>query len=104
MFCIRGYHGELNMATEPQVAKQVRPPSKRTARTRVVLALCLLLPGLLGGCPDFRNSMVDAIDAATRGILLGGVQPEDAAETAVRGVVNAALDLFFDQLRIDETR
>jgi len=48
--------------------------------------------------------MVDAIDAATRGILLGGVQPEDAAETAVRGVVNAALDLFFDQLRIDETR
>jgi hypothetical protein len=48
--------------------------------------------------------MVDAMDAATRSILLGGMQPEAAAETAVRGVVNAFLDLFFDQLRTDETR
>lgn len=66
------------------------------------MALSLFLPGLLGGCPEFRNGTVDAIDTATRGILLGSVQPEDAADTAVRGILNAAFDLLFDQLRADE--
>jgi hypothetical protein len=38
----------------------------------------------MGGCPDFRNESVSAI------------------ETAARGVLDAALDLFFDQFRSDE--
>ena len=44
-------------------------------------ALCLLLPMILGGCPDFQDEVVNAVD------------------TAVSGLLNAALNLYFDQFR-----
>ena len=84
--------------------KLVRRPSKRTAWTRAVLALSVFLPGLLGGCPEFRNSAVDALHTATRSILFCEAQPPEAAETAARNILTAALDLLFDQLRANETR
>ena len=40
-------------------------------------------PLLMGGCPDFQNATVDAFLTATRTVL------------------NAALDLAFDQYRAD---
>ena len=63
---------------------------QRTPRSVVscfaVFALSLLLPMMMGGCPDFRNQSVTAF------------------ETAVRGVLNAGLDLYFDQFRTDEAK
>ena len=41
---------------------------------------------MMGGCPEFQNESVTAI------------------ETATRGVLNAGIDLFFDQYRTDEAR
>ena len=58
-------------------------PFVRPARLSL-WGICLLMPVLMGGCPEFRNSSVDAV------------------ETAVRGIFDAALDLYFDQLRTDE--
>ncbi len=55
------------------------------ANGAAVVVLCALLPALMGGCPEFRNQSVTAI------------------ETAARGVVDAAVDLFFDQFRTDTT-
>ena len=42
---------------------------------------CVILPLVLGGCPEFQDQVVNALD------------------TAVSGLVNAALDLYFDQFR-----
>ncbi len=42
------------------------------------------MPVLMGGCPEFRNESINAI------------------ETASRGVFDAAMTLFFDQFRSDE--
>jgi len=40
----------------------------------------------MGGCPEFQNAVADAF------------------ETATRGVLDAALDLYFDQYRSDTVR
>lgn len=58
---------------------------KRSRAGLAALALSLFLPFLMGGCPEFRNESVDAI------------------ETASRGLLNAGLNLFFDQFRADES-
>ena len=68
------------------------------------LVLCLLYPCLAGGCPEFRNGAVDAIDAATRELLFGDATQQDAVVNAGQGVANAALDLLFDFLRAPSTR
>ncbi len=59
-------------------------PRLRIPARLALLAFCGLLPAVMGGCPDFRNESVTAV------------------ETASRGVLNAAVDLFFDQFRTDE--
>jgi len=58
----------------------------RAASCFALVALCLTLPALMGGCPEFQNESVTAI------------------ETATRGVLNAGIDLFFDQYRTDAAR
>ena len=68
----------------------------------IVLALYALLPALFGGCPELRNSSVDAIDNATRSVVLGDATRVDAADTATTSVLNAVLDLFFEQFRTDQ--
>jgi len=45
------------------------------------LALFGLVPLTMGGCPEFQNESVSAV------------------ETAVRGIVDAGVTLFFDQFR-----
>jgi hypothetical protein len=51
-----------------------------------LIALCGLAPAMMGGCPEFRNDAVTAV------------------ETAVRGLLDAAVDLYFDQFRTDDAR
>jgi hypothetical protein len=53
-------------------------------RSIALIALCALAPAMMGGCPEFRNDAVTAV------------------ETAVRGVLDAAVDLYFDQFRTDD--
>ncbi len=60
--------------------RTLRPSYNRLA----VSALAFLFPLLMGGCPEFRN------EAAT------------AVETAVRGLVGAALDELFNQLQTQD--
>ncbi|MFH0981519.1 MAG: hypothetical protein V2A79_08270 [Planctomycetota bacterium] len=62
-------------------------PLRRSTSGRIAMAaLLLLLPILMGGCPEFQDESVAAI------------------ETASRGVLNAGLDLFFDQFRTDAAK
>jgi hypothetical protein len=56
----------------------------------------------MGGCPEFRNDSVTAIDTATRAILLSAAESDEALGTARTGILSAALELFFDQFRTDE--
>ncbi len=58
--------------------------SVRNKTKYAVLAVIMLLPLNMGGCPEFRNESIDAL------------------ETASRGVIDAAVTLYFDQLRTDE--
>lgn len=60
--------------------------SSKGCRRLAVTAVSVLLPLQMGGCADFRNETVTAF------------------ETAARGLVDAGLDLMFDQLRPDEFR
>lgn len=66
-----------------------------------MLALALLLPATIAGCPEFRNQVVDATETAVIGIVLADQEPCEAFETAGLGIAGAALDLFFDQFRSD---
>ncbi len=65
----------------------VEPRRKReepAIRPLQALALCVLLPALMGGCPGARNELVNGV------------------ETTVRGIVDAGLDQLFDTFRTDE--
>lgn len=59
---------------------------KSAGKRAPALALCLLLPLLMGGCPGARNELVNGV------------------ETTVRGIVDAGLDQVFEAFRTDETR
>lgn len=65
-----------------------RPRRSRSRRSNYLAlsALCLLLPSLMGGCPEFQDATVDVF------------------ENAARGLLDAALDLFFDQYRTDASK
>lgn len=84
--------------------KKIVRTSKRMRTAGALLALSLILPGLVGGCPEFRNDVLDSLQTATQGVLVGGVQPPDAVDTAADGVVAAMLNLVFDALRVEERR
>lgn len=63
----------------------IKKPSRPNCRNDLCVlgAMCLFLPMILGGCPDFQDEVVNAVD------------------TAVSGLLNAALDLYFDQFRLN---
>ena len=54
---------------------------KKRYGTRLPLAIVLVLPLLMGGCPEFRDEAVTAVQSATQGIVV------------------SALDLFFNQFK-----
>jgi hypothetical protein len=68
---------------------------------RPLLALCFLLPLLMGGCPEFRNDVVSTIETATTSALFGTENTLTITRTARESLVNAAIDLIFDQFRSD---
>ena len=58
-----------------------RRGQSRSARRLAVILICLQIPLAMGGCPEFQDEVVNAL------------------ETAVRGVADAAVSLYFDQFR-----
>jgi hypothetical protein len=72
---------EPNGFVEYDRVQKDRTIPRWTSAGIALVALGILLPLVLGGCPEFRNDVVNSIDTATRGIL------------------NAALDLLFNQFR-----
>lgn len=84
--------------------KQRRRTHRQAFNRVVLLALTLLLPATVAGCPEFRNQVVDAAETAALGILLADEEPCAAFEVAGRDIAGAALDLFFDQFRIETSR
>ncbi len=52
-------------------------------RRAAIIGLFLIVPMQMGGCPEFQNASVTAV------------------ETAFRGILDAAVDLAFDQFRTD---
>lgn len=58
---------------------------------------------LMGGCPTFRNEVIDIANNATQGLVLGNLTEEEAVETATRNVLSALIDLAFDSLRDTST-
>lgn len=69
-----------------------------------LVALALVLPAITGGCPEYRNGVVDAFDAASRTVLFGEAGVEDAIVDVLVGIADATLDLAFDSLRVVERR
>ncbi len=77
-------------------------PSPKSMPRRGVLGVCLLLPFLMGGCPEFREEIVTVFETAATSALLG-TEDEWAISSIVRGsLVDATIDLFFDQFRDDD--
>ncbi|MCB9849873.1 MAG: hypothetical protein H6817_04135 [Phycisphaerales bacterium] len=79
---------------------------KRVNRLRAAacVALMVITPMLMGGCPEFQNSVVNIANEATQNIILNDADQRTAVETATRGVLSAAIDLFFEQFRNDSSR
>jgi hypothetical protein len=68
------------------------------------LLLTIALPALAGGCPDFRDSVVDSLSSATTTVIVDQGDASTAAETAARGVAAALINLLFDQFRSPQSR
>ena len=82
-----------------------RRPTCETSTLRLVAAgLCLLVPLVMGGCPEFRNETVGALSSAADGIIVGGQPSDEAMDAASRTIASAAIDLFFSQFQSDEFR
>ena len=79
--------------------KHTRAYTSYSPSTRTVLAaLFLLLPLLMGGCPEYRDSVVGAIDRATRSVVLTDTEHLVAYETARDSIIDSTIGLFFEQL------
>ncbi len=80
------------------------PSSHRRVRAAVLVGvLVLALPATIGGCPDFRNSVVDSVQGAVETVVLDEGNADQAGTDALRGVVSALIDLIFSQFRTNET-
>ena len=85
----------------------MRSSGQRSRRARnglALLAICVLLPGLMGGCPTYRNDLVGVLETATHGVLLGTSDRATIVRTARDSFIDATINLIFDQFRSDETR
>ncbi len=71
-------------------------------RCAALIGLLSLMPSLMGGCPQFQNDVVDALEVATHDLLLAGDTPDTVFETASISILGAGLELFFGQFRSDE--
>ena len=62
----------------------------------------LTRPLAAGGCPDFRNSVVDSVQGALEAVVVSEGDPDQAGTDALRGIVGAVIDLIFSQFRTNE--
>ena len=72
--------------------------------TGLLLALITTVPMLMGGCPEFRNDVINVANAATQAIVISDQNPDEAIDTASLAFWSAVIDLAFDQLRDDDYR
>ena len=77
--------------------------SSKIMRSCPLFGLALLLPLLMGGCPEYRNNVVGVFETAARTALLGSDDQDTIAHAARGSLVDATIDLLFDVLRTDET-
>jgi hypothetical protein len=77
---------------------------RRSVRAAFLLSvLVLTLPLAVGGCPDFRNSVVDSVQGAVETVVLSEGNVEDAGTEALRGIAGALIDLIFSRFRTSAT-
>ena len=81
--------------------RTARQATRRRLGGLFVVGLAALTPFLMGGCPDYRNAVVDTFEEATRSYLSGSDQ-ETVRANAQYGFVDATVTLFFDQFRTDD--
>jgi len=55
--------------------------ANKQCRRFAMIAIMLLMPTMMGGCPNVRNEVADAF------------------EQAIRGIIDVGLDGYFDQFR-----
>ncbi len=77
---------------------------KNRSRWLVAGILTALGPLTVGGCPEVRNQLVDIAETATRTVIFTDQDPQQTLENVIYGIVDAGLDLVFDQLRTDTNR
>ncbi|MBU0717111.1 MAG: hypothetical protein KJ749_02595 [Planctomycetes bacterium] len=82
--------------------KRKTAKSSKIMRHRSLLGLALLLPLLMGGCPEYRNDLVGVFETVARSTLLGTDDQATMAYTARGSLVDATIDLVFDVLRTDQ--
>ena len=66
---------------------------------RSLVGLCLLLPLLMGGCPEFRDDVVSVFQTATEAALLSTEDAWTIVNATRVSLVDATIDLVFDSLR-----
>ena len=76
----------------------------RSPRLRPLLALCLMVPFLIGGCPEFRDDIVSVFETATESALLGADDQWTITNAVRVSLVDVTIDLFFDQFRTGNFR
>ena len=77
---------------------------RRRTWSAVGVGLAVLVPLSLGGCPEVRNQLVDIAETATRTVIFTDQDPQQTLENVIYGIVDAGLDLVFDQFRTDTNR
>ena len=78
-------------------------PGRWTPR-RALLGLILLIPLLMGGCPEFRNDVVGVMETATRNAVFGTDDAWTISNATRAGFTDAVIDLVFGQLQTDDLR
>lgn len=87
------------MRTDANTYTDATPGQVRACGRQAKLGLFFLLPLLMGGCPEFRDELVSVIETVTRSTLLTTEDTQSIADTATTSLVDATIDLFFDQFR-----
>ena len=80
------------------------PSCRSRVRAAVLLTVLVLsLPATVGGCPDFRNSVLDSVQGAVQTVVVDAGNPQDAAVSALRGIAGSLIDQIFSRFRVSAT-
>lgn len=87
------------MRTDANTSTDATTGQARASGRQSALGLFFLLPLLMGGCPEFREEVVSVIEMVARSALLSTQGAQTIADTATTSLLDATIDLLFDQLR-----